>query len=326
MNRRNFIVGLGSAGVWPAIASAQRSGIPVVGFVGLVSPEVQAATVTGFRNGLSEAGYIEGRNVGIEYRWAHGQLDQIQPLAVDLINRAVSVLFLNGPPISVRAVSAESASIPIVFLMGEDPVKEGLVLSLNRPGGNITGVSDFANRLAGKRIGLLHETLPKSATFALLVNPTHPNAETETKDTQTAAAAFGRDLKVLTAGNEHDIETAFAAMMQLRVAGLYVSPDPFFNRRNAQIVTLAARHALPGIYPQREFAMAGGLMSYEADRLTTSRQAGIYVGRILRGDKPAELPVQQATKFNLLINLKTAKALGLTIPPGVLAIADEVIE
>ena len=326
MRRRAFIAGLGSAAAWPVVARGQQAAMPVVGFVGLISPEVQVATVTGFRSGLSEAGYVEGRNVAVEYRWAQGQFDQILPLAADLIHRRASVLFVNGPPITVRAVRRESASVPMVFLMGEDPVKEGLVLSLNRPGGNITGVSDFANRLAGKRIGLLHETLPKSATFALLVNPAHPNAEGEIKDTQAAAEVLGRKLKVLRAGSERDIDRAFADMVELGVGALYVSPDPFFNSRNAQVVALAARYALPAIYPQREFTMAGGLMSYEADRFATSRQAGIYVGRILSGDKAANLPVQQATKFNMLINLKTAKALGLTIPSGVLAIADEVIE
>jgi putative ABC transport system substrate-binding protein len=240
----------------------------------------------------------------------------------------MSVLFLNAPPIAVKAARAESATIPIVFLMGEDPVKDQLVPSLNRPGGNITGISDFTNQLAGKRIGLLHETVPRAAVFALLVNPTHPNAESDTKDAQAAAMALGRELKVLTASTEQEIEAAFDDMVQRHVDALFVSPDPFFRAPSAlaQIVGMAARHAIPAIYAQREFPEAGGLMSYEADRFETSRQAGIYVGRILKGDKPVDLPVQQAVKFSFLLNLKTAKALNLDIPPGVLAIADEVIE
>ena len=330
MGQREFIAGLGAAAaspsLWPLVARAQQPALPVVGFVGLISPEAQAAMVTGFRKGLGDTGFEEGRNVAIDYRWAQGQADRIPPLAADLVRRQVSVIFINGPPVSVRAARAESATLPIVFLMGEDPVEEGLVASLNRPGGNTTGVSDFGNQLAGKRMGLLRQTLPKATVFALLLNPTHPHAEAETKDARAAAAALGRELKVLTASTDRDIEAAFATMVQLRVGALYVSPDPFFPTRNAQVVALAARHRIPAIYPTREFVLAGGLMSYEADRLETSRLAGIYVGRILKSDKPADLPIQRATKFTFLINLKTVKALNLEIPSGVLAIADEVIE
>jgi putative ABC transport system substrate-binding protein len=329
MRRREFIAGLGaattSAAAWPLAARAQQPAMPVIGYLGLISPETQASTVAGFRKGLREVGYVEGRNVAIEFRWAESQVDRFSALAADLIRSRVDVIFAHSPT-AVRATRAASATIPIVFIMGEDPVTEALVASLNRPSRGVTGVSDFANQLAGKLLGLLRDTVPNAAVFAFLVNPTHPNAASDTKDAQAAASALGRELRVLMASTDPDFEAAFAAMAQFRVGGLFVNTDPFFDDRREQLVALAARHAIPTIYARRSFPVAGGLMSYEADRSETSRQAGIYVGRILKGEKPDNLPVQQAIKFTFSINLKTARALGLEIPPGVLAIADEVIE
>jgi len=326
MKRREFITLLGGAAVaWPLAARAQQTAMPVIGYLGLSSPEGQASFLAGFRKGLNETGYVEGRNVAIEFRWAENQFDSFPALAADLVRRRVSVIFAYSPA-AARAARAETATIPIVFLMGEDPVKEGLVANLNRPSGNVTGVCDFGNQLAGKRLRLLRDTIPKVAVFALLVRPSHPNVESDTKDTQAAASALGLELRVLTANSERDFETAFAAMARLGVGALSVNLDPVFEERREQLVTLAAHHAIPAIYARREFPTAGGLMSYAADRLESSRLTGIYVGRTLKGEKPADLPVQQSTKFELVINLKTAKTLGVTIPPGVLAIADEVIE
>jgi putative tryptophan/tyrosine transport system substrate-binding protein len=325
MKRREFISLAGGAAVWPLAARAQQTAMPVVGYLGLISPEAQASTVAGVRKGLSETGYVEGRNVTIEFRWAESHVDRFSALAADLFRRRVDVIFANSPD-AVRAARAANATVPIVFLVGEDPVKEGLVPSLSRPGGNVTGVSDLANQLAGKLLGLLRDTVPEAAVFAFLINPTHPNAESATRDAQAAADALGRELRVLRAGTERDLDTAFAAMDQLRVGGLLVSPEGQLNERYEQIIALAARHRVPAIYSRRELPVAGGLMSYEPDRSETSHSAGIYIGRILKGEKPADLPVQQAIKFDLVINLKTAKALGLKIPPGVLAQANEVIE
>jgi putative ABC transport system substrate-binding protein len=327
MRRRAFIAGLGAAAAWPTATRAQQPAIPVVGYLSLLAPE-SATGVThtaAFRTGLSETGYVEGRNVTIEYRWAESQYDRYPTLVADLIRRRVAVIFANGP-VGVRAAKAATATIPIVFTMGEDPIKEGVVESLSRPGGNFTGFSDFSNQLATKRLGLLRDTVPKAAVFAVLVNPTHPNAEPEAKDAQAAAETLGRELRVLTARTEPDLERAFAAMVLQGVGALFVTTDPFLSNQHEQLVALAARHAIPTIYERREFPVAGGLMSYGADRLEPNRQAGIYVGRILKGEKPGDLPVQQAAKFEFVINLKTARALGLEFPPGILAIADEVIE
>jgi putative tryptophan/tyrosine transport system substrate-binding protein len=299
--------------------------MPVVGYLQITSPEVGASSLAAFRKGLGETGYVENRNVAIDVRWAGNQFDMLPALAADLVRRQVAVIFANSPP-AVLAAKAATATIPMVFTMGEDPVKEAVVASLNRPGGNVTGFTDFGNQLAGKRLELLREIVPKTAVFALLVNPTNPNAEPDSKDAQAAADTLGLELRVLPAVTERDIETAFDAMVQLRVGALFVNVDPFFSDRRAQIVALAARHAIPAIFERRNFPAAGGLMSYGTDSLEGNRQAGIYVGRILKGEKPDNLPVQQATKFIFSINLKTAKTLGLDIPPGVLAIADEVIE
>jgi putative ABC transport system substrate-binding protein len=264
--------------------------------------------------------------VEIEFRWAETQFDRLPSLAAELVRRRVAVIFTNSGPAGVRAAMAETAIIPIVFTMGEDPVKERLVAGLNRPGGNVTGFINFQNQLDAKKLALLNDTVPKAAVLAFLVNPTHPNAEAATRDAQAAAHALGRELRVLTADSERAIETAFAAMVQQRVGALSVSRDPLFSDQREQLAALAARHVIPAIYDRREFPAAGGLMSYGTNDAEASRQGGVYVGRILKGEKPADLPVQQATKFEFVINLKTAKALGLEIPPGVLAIADEVIE
>ena len=326
MKRREFIIMLGGAAAgWPLAARAQQPALPVIGFLGTSSPESQAIVIAGFRKGLSDLGYVEGRNVAIEYRWAEGQFDRFPALAADLVRPRIAAVFAIGPP-AVRAAQAVTSTIPIVFNMGEDPVTEGLVASFNRPGGNVTGVTDFGNQLAGKLLGLLHEIVPKTETFALLINPTHPNADSDTRDARMAANALRRELQVLTASSVRDIEAAFVAMAQLRTGALFINNDPLFGERREQLAALTVRYAIPAIYPRREFPAAGGLMSYGADRSETSRQAGVYVARILRGEKPADLPVQQATRFELIINLKTAKALNLEIPPGVRAIADEVIE
>jgi putative tryptophan/tyrosine transport system substrate-binding protein len=320
MNRREFIAGLSGAAVWPAVAQA-RQAHPVIGFLGINSPEGLANVVAGFHKGLSETGFVEDRNVLIEFRWAGGQFDRMPALIADLVRDRVAVIFASAPS-AVRAAQAQTMTIPIVFHMGEDPVKEGVVASLNRPGANVTGVSDFANQLAGKRLSLLRDMVPK--VYALLVKSSHPSAESDTADARAAAQALGLDLRVLTADNEIDV--GFATMTQPRAGALLVNIDPFFTERREQLVALAARYAIPAIFALREFAPAGGLMSYGADRTESSRQAGIYVGRILKGEKPADLPVQQATKFELVINAKTAKALGVEVPETLLATADEVIQ
>jgi putative ABC transport system substrate-binding protein len=325
IGRREFIAGLGSAAVSPLAARAQQPAVPLVGYLNITSPELGADMLAAFRKGLGETGYIEGRNVAIELHWVENRIETLPALAADLVRRRVAVIFANSPP-AARAAKAATAIVPIVFTMGEDPVEEGIVEKLNRPGGNVTGFSDFNNLLAGKQFGLLHEIVPKAAVFAVLVNPANPNAEVNSKQAQAAADALGVELQVLRASTERDIESGFAAMLQLRVGALLIAPDTFLSGRREQIATLAARHAIPTIHDQRYAPAAGFLMSYGANRLETHRQAGIYVGRILKGVKAGDLPVQQSTKFQFVINLKTAKALNLEIPPGMLAIADEVIE
>jgi putative ABC transport system substrate-binding protein len=327
MRRREFIALMGgvaaSSLLWPRVTRAQQPAVPVVGLLSAQFPGSSAPMVSGFRQGLSEARYVEGRNVTIEYRWAEGRYDRLPALAADLVRHRVAVIFGNSPP-TVRAAKAASATIPIVFSIGEDPVKEGLVASLNRPGGNVTGFSIFTNQLFGKRLGLLRDIVPKAAVLGLLVNPNNPNADPDARDAQVAADALGRQLEVLKAATERDLEAAFTAMVQRQVGALAVGVDASFLDRREQLAALAARHAVPAIYERREYADSGGLMSYGSP--VDWRPAGVYVGRILKGEKPADLPVQQATKFEFVINLKTAKALGLEIPPGVLAIADAVIE
>jgi putative ABC transport system substrate-binding protein len=321
MRRRDFITLLGGAAAWPVTSRAQQPMMPVVGYLSIGA----AVPPDAFRRGLAELGYVEGRNLTIEPRGAEGQYDRLPELAADLVRRRVAALFAGGPP-AARAAKAATATIPIVFGMGEDPVAEGIVANLNRPGGNVTGSTGFANQLVAKRLGLLHDTVPKGAVLGLLVNATNPNAEPDSKDALAAAGVLGHDLRVLTASTDRDFEPAFAAMVRQRVGALLVGIDPFFWGRSKQIVALAARHAIPAIYDRRLFATAGGLMSYGTDPSEEQRQAGIYLGRILKGEKPGDLPVLQPTRFDLVINLKTAKTLGLAIPAGVLAIADEVIE
>jgi putative tryptophan/tyrosine transport system substrate-binding protein len=324
MKRREFIKLLGGAPaalLWPLAGRAQQPAMPMIGVLSLGLPEPPA----GLRQGLAEAGYVEGRNLAIEFRGAQNQVDRLPAMAADLVRRRVNVIFAGSPP-AARAAKAATPAVPIVFNMGEDPVNEGIVANLNRPGGNVTGFSDFANLLAGNRLGLLHDAVPKAAVLGLLVNPTNPNAGPDSKDAQAVADALGHELRVLAAGTEHDLEAAFAAMVQQRVGALMVGIDPFFRSRPGQLAALAAHYMVPAIYDRRDFATAGGLMSYGADNVETARQTGIYVGRILKGEKPGDLPVQRPTKFDFVINLKAANALGLDIPPGVFAIANEVIE
>jgi putative tryptophan/tyrosine transport system substrate-binding protein len=320
VRRREFITLLGGSAVaWPLGARAQPA-MPVIGFLNGASPQPYALYVTGFLQGLKETGYIEGKNVTIEYRWAEGQYDRLPGLAADLVRRQVAVIATNTPAAPVA--KAATTKIPIVFLSGDDPVEHGLVTSLNRPGGNVTGVTTFSGGLGGKQLGVLRELVPAATSIALLVNPTNPNSAHTVRGVQEAARTLGQQIHILNASTETEIDTAF----QVRTDAVVVAPDPFFINRIDQFVALAARYTVPAIYPFREFAAAGGLMSYGAIVPDLYRQVAVYTGKILQGVKPADLPVLQPTKFELLINLKTAKALGLTIPPGVLAIADEVIE
>jgi putative ABC transport system substrate-binding protein len=324
MKRRDFITILGGAAAWPGGARAQHL-LPLVGLLANVSATAKAPQVAGFRNGLREAGYIEGRNIALEYRWADGQFDRLPGMAADLVRRHAAVIFVNGLP-GAQALKAETTTIPVVFSIGEDPVKEGLVASLSRPGSNITGFTNFQNLLGGKKLSLLRDTLPKPISPALLVNPTNPNAEPDKKDLQAAAGMLGLHLRVFEAKSEPEIETAFSAMRQVGANALYINTDPVFQDRRDQIAALAIRDRIPTMSDRREFPVSGCLMSYAGSETESFRQCGVYVGRILKGELPANLPVQQASKFEFVINLKTARALGLRIPPGILAIADEIIE
>jgi putative ABC transport system substrate-binding protein len=322
--RRKFLATLGGgAAAWPLAARAQQSAMPVVGFLGTASPGPFAHLVAGFRRGLQETGFVEDRNVVIEYRWAEGHYDRVPAL---MARRQVAVIVTVGGETSAAAAKAATTTIPIVFNAATDPVKLGLVASLARPGGNATGVNTFTTELAEKRLGLLHDLVPAASTIAVLLNPVFAPAAVNARESETAARAVGKEVVIFNASSETEIETAFAKIVQARPGALLVGSDPFFNSRRDRIVLLAARHAIPAIYEWREFAEAGGLMSYGTSLVEAYRQQGVYAGRILKDEKPADLPVVQLSKFELVINLKTAKALGLAIPPGVLAIADEVIE
>jgi putative ABC transport system substrate-binding protein len=326
MRRREFIAVLGgsAAAAWPLAAGAQQ--MPVVGVLHPGSPEANAKYLVGFRKGLGEAGYVEGRNVAIEYRWGHGESGRLLELVADLISRPVTVIVTPGSVAAALAAKAATATIPIVFVIGADPVQSGLVVSLNRPGGNVTGISSMNNGLAAKQLGLLHQLLHRQARFAVLVNPSNPQSQFVITEVQAAASAMGQQLEMLTATTKRDISPALSGAVQKRADALLISTDPLFTNRPAQLATLAARHAMPSIYALREFAEVGGLMSYGSNFTELFRQAGVYVGRILKGEKPADLPIVQATKFELIINLQTAEALRLEVPGTLLAIADEVIE
>ncbi len=326
MNRRALLLLLGGAMTAARTLRAQQKAMPVIGYLSSVSPGPSAPFVAALRQGLSETGYVEGQNLAIEYRWAEGHYDRLPALAADLVGRKVDMIATTGGGSSARAAKSATSTIPIVFTTGGDPVESGLVASLARPGGNLTGVSMMFTELMPKRLELISELVPQAAVIALLVNPNNAGDEPMIRDVQEAAQAKGVQLQILKAGAEGDFEAAFASLARLRAGALIVSPDPFFGSRREQLVTLASRHAVPAIYEWREFAAAGGLISYGPSVQPAFRQAGIYAGRILKGEKPADLPVQQPTTFELVVNLKTAKALGLTVPPSILARADEVIE
>ena len=330
MKRREFITLLGGAAVaWPFSGRAQQPPMPVIGFLHTGIADAYTNVLAGFRQGLKEAGYVEGQNVAVEFRWANSQPQRLPELAADLVRRQVAVIVSGGGSHSALAVKTATSTIPIVLAFGSDPVRLGLVTSLNRPGGNVTGVTFNTTELMGKRLGLLTELVPQATTIAYLrTDPQSSTMVTEQmkSDMLAAARALGRQVIVLEVGSDRDLEAAFATLVDRRAGALVVSPSPILTSYRDKLVTLAARHKVPAIYADREFVAAGGLMSYGGDFVGAFRQAGVYVGRILKGTKPADLPIQQSTKFELVINLKTAKALGLIVPPTLLASADEVLE
>jgi len=326
VRRREFIALVGGAGVaWPLPLRAQQPAMPVIGFLSIGSPQVDVVRLAAFRQALKESGYIEGHNVAIEYRAAEDQPERLPAPATDLVRQPVSVIVVVGPAVALAA-KAVTTTVPIVFSITSDPVELGLVASLKRPGGNVTGITTLGSTVLTKQFEILHEMMPRAVLIGFLVDPTNPHAESEIRSMQAAADLFGRKLLVVKAGSEREIETAFAALVEIRAGALAVGNSALFNSRPDQLVTLAARHALPAVYPYREFAAAGGLMSYGSSLADAYRLTGLHVARILKGEKPADLPVIQATKVQLVINLKSAKTLGLTVPPSVLARADEVIE
>jgi putative ABC transport system substrate-binding protein len=328
MRRRDFFGVLGgSVATWPFVASAQITAVPVVGFLSSATAEGFAPFVAAAKKGLSEAGYSEGRNLAIEYRWASGQYDRLPAMAADLVQHRVAAIIATGSTAPAQAAKASTNSIPIVFVSGGDPVKAGLVASLNRPGGNVTGVSMIYSALVQKRLELLFKLAPKTATVGVLVNPNYPEADLQRRELKEAAEAIKQQtIHVVSAASESDIDAAFETLVQQNVDALLVANDPYFDSRRDQIAALAARHTMPAIYSGREYAAAGGLMSYGASITESFHQAGVYTARILKGEKPSDLPVMQPTKFELVINLKVAKTLGLDVPPALLAIVDDVIE
>jgi putative tryptophan/tyrosine transport system substrate-binding protein len=329
IRRRELVIlllGGGVAAAGPLVARAQQTAIPVVGYLDLGSSEASTKFAAAFRQGLSETGYVEGRNVTIEYRWADGQYDRLPTLAADLVRRQVTVIAACGTSAPGLASKAATSAIPIVFQTGGDPVQDGLVASMNRPGRNVTGVSRMSVALEPKRLELLREFVPKASVIALLVNPTNPRSELVVHQLQEPAGALGIRLHVLKAITESELDSVFESLVQLGAGALLVTQEPSYRRIRTQIITLASRHVIPTMYSTRDYAVLGGLVSYDASPTDSYRQVGIYAGRILKGEKPADLPVQQPTKFELAINVKTAKALGLEIPPTLLARADEVIE
>ena len=326
MQRRDFLTLLGGAAAWPLAARAQQPAMPVIGFLNAASAKSYARQLSAFLKGLSETGYVEGRNVAIEYRWAEGQIDRLPSFVADLVQRKVNVIAATSTPAALAAKAA-TTTIPIVFETGADPVRLGLVASLNRPGGNVTGVTQTNVEVAPKRLQLLHELVPTASVMALLVNPANPTlAEANTKELQAAARTLGLELQVLNASTERDFDGVFAKLTELRVGGLVIGPDPLFTSRSEQLGALTVQHAVPAVYENREFAVAGGLMGYGGSLTESYRTAGNYTGRVLKGDKPADLPVQQVTKVEMYVNLKTAKALGVNVPEALIGRADEVIE
>jgi len=327
MKRREFITLLGGAAAeWPRAARAQQQSMPVIGFLNARSLRSDSRLVTAFHQGLGETGYVQGQNVAIEYRWAEGYNDRVPALAAELVRRQVAVIVATGGNIVALAAKAVTSTIPIVFTTGGDPVLMGLVTSLNRPGGNITGISALTGLLGAKRLEILHELVPKAAMIGVVMNPTNPNAEAYARELQEAARTRGQQIHILNASTEGEIDIALASLVQLRAGAVLIVTDAFFTGWRDQLVALAARYAIPAIYDENRFAAAGGLITYGTNFADMYRQAGLYAGRILKGEKPADLPVVQPTKFDLVINLNTAKALGLDIPPTLLARADEVIE
>jgi putative ABC transport system substrate-binding protein len=324
--RRDFIAGLGGAAAVPLAARAQQPAMPVIGFLGSESAELWASPMRAFHQGLADAGYAEGRNVAIEYRWAEGRNDRLTAMAADLAHRRVTVIAAPGSVAAALAAKAATAMIPIVFDTGADAVVTGLVGSLSRPGGNLTGVSTLGVEIGPKRVEMLHELIPAATSIGVLINPTAPTSAYVTKELQTAVHKLGLQAHVLNASTDSDIDGAIATLVQLRAGALVIGPDSFFTARSEQLAGLALRHAMPAIYESRLFAAAGGLISYGVSPLDLFSQVGVYTGRILKGEKPADLPVQQVTKVELIINLKTAKALGVTVPLMLRGRADEVIE
>lgn len=325
MRRRELFGILGGAVAWPLSARAQTPAMPMVGYLSANSSNGDAGPLVAFVKGLSEAGFEDGKTVKIEYRWADGQYDRLPSMAADLVRNGAAVISAMGTP-AVRTAKTTTATIPVVFTTIADPVQIGFVTSLNRPGGNLTGVTLLAVEVGPKLLEMLRAVVPAATTMALLVNPTNPNAETQSRNTKEAARSLGLELHVLHASAERDFDTAFSKLHELKASALIIGQDVYFNAESARLAAMTIRHAIPAIYPLPEFAAAGGLFSYGASRSDAWRQAGIYVGRVLKGEKPAELPVVQPTKFELTINLKTAKALGLTVPTSLLASADDVIE